>query len=666
MIPGVSGEEATNDTIIYFLGPQLSKGAKTQTRRHQTFNTFDYSGTVSVDVRPELNLETSLGIQYYTRHIEYILAAGEQFAAPGLSTVSATAANPRASDSYLDDKTLGVYVQEQLGWQGRLFLTGALRVDNNSAFGADFDFVTYPKASLSWVLNEEPWWSERAPGWLRTFKLRAAYGQSGQQPIAFAALRTYTPVTGPGNTPAVTTGALGNPSLGPERGTELEVGFDAGLFEDRLGVDFTFYNSRTKDAILLRPLAPSTGYSGSQWVNIGEVGNRGIELLVNARVVSRPNLAWDLTLNLSTNHNETLDLGGEPFVAATGRTRSVVGYPVAAFWLQKIVSAERDASSAITNIMCAGGPENNNQPVPCFDAARRLVAPFVYLGPVNPTREGSVTSSVRLLERVRFTTLVDFKYGLKRFNNNHRARCSVFRVCRENVFPEAYDARYIAAIQNGVSIQGEFVEDASFAKLREVSLTYDVPERFLGRFGVRRASLTVAGRNLYTWTGYTGLDPENTFLSGTPGFLEQNRVLLRYRGPRPRDDARAAPGCGGGAFHHGHRRRGPRRRVAHPKPGPARTRAGPALPGQEKRRGGRRAGRARRLCLPDGRVRHHEPPLQPRIRGEQRLPLLHHRAGVARHPHRRRTGSAHESGCHGAASGGRHKPLGPDEVQVAQ
>jgi len=140
-------------------------------------------------------------------------------------------------------------------------------VDNNSAFGEDFDLVAYPKISSSYIFREN------GTGLLNTLKLRGAYGQSGQQPEAFAALKSFQPVTGGDGGPAVIPQFVGNPDLAPERSSELEVGFEAGLLDDKVAVDFTFYTQTTKDAILLLPVAPSTGFPGSQFTNIGAIAN---------------------------------------------------------------------------------------------------------------------------------------------------------------------------------------------------------------------------------------------------------------------------------------------------------------------------------------------------------------------------------------------------------
>src|SRR5690606_33234994 len=157
---------------------------------------------------------------------------------------------------------VGVFVQQQFAWRERLFLTAAIRGDDNSAFGENFDFVTYPKFSATWVLSDEPFWNF---GLVDALKLRAAYGASGKQPDAFAAVRTFAPRPAAGGSAAVTPQSIGNPDLGPERGTELELGFDAGLLDGRLSANLTYFRNKTTDAILLRETAPSFGFPGAQY-----------------------------------------------------------------------------------------------------------------------------------------------------------------------------------------------------------------------------------------------------------------------------------------------------------------------------------------------------------------------------------------------------------------
>ena len=512
----------TNDTLRFFWG-QFADGWKYQNRRDIVYNTYDYLGTLKFDLTPRLNSATSFGMQYYQKQFSWIKAEGDFFPAPGLEAVSAAATKPVTSDSSLANNTVGFYAQQQLGWQNRLFLTAALRVDNNSSFGKDIKWVTYPKASLSWVLNEEPFFQQHAPALISTLKVRGAYGESGVQPDIFTALRTLNPVPGPNGTPALTPGAIGNPNLGPERGKEIELGFDAGLWSDRVGVNFTYYNTRTLDAILLRGVAPSSGFGGTnQYVNAGEIRNRGLETLVKAQLVGGRSYGWDVSLSLSHNSGKVVKLKGTDTTIVLGDIQQRIGYAPWSWFRERVVSADFDAvTKRAINVMCDDG---RGGATPCFNANGRVVAPRVYLGRAVPSLEGSFASNVRFLDRFRLTMMIDFKSGYKKLDNNLRARCQVFRTCLENMEPEKYDPRLIAQMQSNGTLRDFVINDAKFAKLREISLSYDAPPNYASRIGARSVSFSVAARNLHTWTGYSGADPEDMFLSGTPNFLEQSNL----------------------------------------------------------------------------------------------------------------------------------------------
>lgn len=508
----------TNDTLAYFWGT-YAKGYKYQNRREVVYNTYDYTGSANFDLNAKVNSQTSFGVQYYTKHISSITAEGDFFPAPGLETISSAATKPTTSDGYLDNNTLGYYAQQQLGWNNRLFVTGAVRVDNNSSFGKDIKWVTYPKASLSWVVNEEPFFKSRAPSFISALKLRTAYGQSGQQPDIFTALRTFSPVPGPNGTPALTPQLIGNPSLGPERGSELELGFDASFLNERLGLDFTFYNTHTKDAILLRGVSPSTGFGGgNQYTNAGEILNRGVEALFKAQIVDRKRFGWDMNLNLSKNMGKVLKLKGTDTTIVNGSIQQRIGYAPWSFFREKVVSAQYDpATGKAINVMCDNG---KGGAVPCFTNGL-ITAPRVYLGRAVPSVEGSIGSGFRLFERFRLNTLVDFKSGYKKFDNNLRIRCQIFHTCLENIQPEKYDPKQIAQMQTNGTLVDFVINDGSFAKLREVSLTYDATPRVARLLGAHGGSLTAALRNLHTWTKYTGIDPEAVFLGTAESFTDQ-------------------------------------------------------------------------------------------------------------------------------------------------
>ncbi|MGH7527306.1 MAG: TonB-dependent receptor domain-containing protein, partial [Gemmatimonadales bacterium] len=226
--------------VAQFFDPTTARGSLTLNRQDITFYTADYSATARFNLFPKVSSATSIGGQYYQRRVDSIGVFGLQFPAPGLRTGSSTATT-FGGQEFVTNKTIGLFGQQQFGLNDRIFLTGAVRIDNNSAFGDNFDLATYPKLSGTWVVSEEPFWRL---GFVNALKLRAAYGASGQQPQSFAALRTYQPSTGPNDDPTVTPQFVGNPDLKPERGQEIELGFEAGLF-NRIGIDFTVFSKQT-------------------------------------------------------------------------------------------------------------------------------------------------------------------------------------------------------------------------------------------------------------------------------------------------------------------------------------------------------------------------------------------------------------------------------------
>jgi TonB-linked SusC/RagA family outer membrane protein len=485
--------------LVPIIGATAAAGRIAQTLRSNTVATADYSGTAKFDLGPAFSSSSSVGGQFYRTELNSSFLGGQGFPASGVETVSATAKPFQSTQTQILNTTIGGYAQEQVGWRDRLFVTAALRVDNNSAFGSNFKLVAYPKVSASWVVNEEPFWNV---GFINTLKLRAAYGESGRAPATFSALRSFLPVQGPGGTSAVTPGAFGNPDLKPERGKEFEGGFEAMLF-NRLSLDLTAYRKRTVDGIINQPVAPSSGFSGNQVRNIGEVKNSGLELQASLQAISRSNFSWEITGNVATAHNEIVDLGGLPAGTSPGQA-NVVGYPIGAYFGRRVISADRDPSTQFaTNIKCAAA---DGSPVACS------AAPLTFLGNPTPTASGSVGNTFEIGKRLRLYGLVDFKRGNRLYNAIEGLRCSGalgIGMCDANYNPQNYSPLYLAELSaNGINqgIYDQFIQDASFAKLRELSATITLPPNFVPRTG--GATVTFSARELHTWTKYRGPDPE--------------------------------------------------------------------------------------------------------------------------------------------------------------
>jgi TonB-linked SusC/RagA family outer membrane protein len=493
------------DEIAIFFGA-TALGEKSINGRSRTGTTIDYSATASSALNESIGSESSVGIQFFRDMTITTSISGQQFPAPGVTSISSTATRTTSENS-VENVTLGFYVQQQFDWNSRLFITGAVRADDNSAFGDNFDLVAYPKVSAAWVVSEESFWNVGA---VNTLRLRGAYGQSGLQPQSFAALRTYAAVVGPNGTAAIAPQGVGNPDLKPERGSEVELGFEAGLLDDRLAVDFTVYDKRTRDGILSRATAPSEGFTGARFVNVGEIRNRGFELGLNIVPWVSENVLVDLNLNLSRNDNKILDLGDLEAATALVNQQHRVGYPVAGFFERRVVSAEIGPEGQILNAMCDGGPENNHAPVSCAGA------PQVYLGQPNPKWEGAIISGVTLFNSLRLSALFDFKVGHRVFNSDVAVACTILTICEENVFPERNP---LAAAEMSFFAFGPFnTPDASFGRLRQVSMSYQLPSRWAGRVRASAASVNVSFRNLLTFTDFPGPDPENTRQAGSQHF----------------------------------------------------------------------------------------------------------------------------------------------------
>ena len=507
--------------LMALLGPVLGGGRIRQTLRHNSVITATYAGTAKAQLTKTLSSATSIGGQFYRTDLNESTLGGWGFPGPGVETVSATANKEDPAQRKTLNTTVGAYAEEKIGLNDRLFLTAGLRVDNNSAFGDDFKWVTYPKVGLAWVVNEEPFWKWASV--VNTLKLRAAYGQSGRQPNTFAALRTFSPVPGPAGSNAVTPNSFGNPDLKPERGKEIELGFETELF-NRLSVDFTYFSKQTDDEILSQPLAPSSGFPGNRFVNLGRVDNHGIELQTTLRAVTLPKVSWEIGANVATSADEIKDLGGLPSVITAAGQYNKVGYPIGGIFTKKVVSADRDATTKFaTNVLCADTA--GRAPLPCASA------PFQFIGTITPKTTGAITNTVTLYNRLRLYAMVDFKRGHRNFNAARAVRClgqAGAPLCRETYYPEEYSPVQLAEIPGTALSQGiidQYFEDASFVKLREVSGTFTFPEKWLWNRG-SRVSLTLAARELALWTDYTGPDPEVNRYNISDNFNLQDQGIV--------------------------------------------------------------------------------------------------------------------------------------------
>ncbi|MEP6493371.1 MAG: SusC/RagA family TonB-linked outer membrane protein [bacterium] len=466
------------------------------------------NASATYEYTPKFKFVSTIGTQYTDVAFTRTDAFGAKLLA-GTNSLAGTTARFAVSETNSDVRTLGFIGRQQVAWADKLFLTGAVRTDRNSAFGVNFQRVYYPSLSASWVVSDDGNFPKISA--ISSLRLRAASGSSGQNPGYLSAEQYYTPVavTVQGtDVPAFTVGGTGNPNLKPEKSNEIEGGFDLGLFRDRVNVEYTHYNKFTKDALVNVNLAPSLGSATNRFLNLGQVHNYGDELVVRASLLDRDAVKFDLTVNGSWTQNRLDNLGVDdnnvPIPQFTGGFDDTQifknGLPLGGYFIRGIKSiddANKDGLIACPNGVGETGCEFTMDSVANFKGT-----PF-------PTVEFNISPSLSLGKYVRMTATLDHRGGQKIYNLTGVYRNAIFLNGSSVQAPNAGNLEQQAAAQAAASgFNGGYIEDASFTKLREVTVSFMLPQRVAARAHAGSATLTFAGRNLKTWSNYSGLDPE--------------------------------------------------------------------------------------------------------------------------------------------------------------
>jgi TonB-linked SusC/RagA family outer membrane protein len=478
-------------------------GFKTNNRTNFYTYTLDVNGSATRRINTDLESQTAVGVQFYRSIFDANYASGSQLP-PGAVTVT-SAAVKSASESRDESRTLGTYLEQRFSFRDRLFLTGAVRSDRNSAFGADFKTVFYPKFSASWVISEEDFFP--ALDWVSQLRVRTAYGASGVQPGTIAAVQYYstTQVLGEGGEASgVIFSTLGNTKMKPERSTELEVGFDATLFSNRFAAEVTYYTKSSTDALISRILPPSLGTGATARLeNLGEVSNKGWEVLLDARLLQTSLFEWSATFNGAVNENELVSLGGLPDIVVSSTLQHREGYPLWGWWSRRLLSYEdKDGNGIITY-----NADPARSEIVVSDTAQ-------YSGRSLPKYQAVFTNGLSFWSgQLRLDAMLDYQGGFMMYNNTERIRCASRFNCSGLINPNSSlfeQARTVLVREHPSRSVAGFLEKGDFVRFRELSLTFSPPSGFAGGiFRGRTVSATLAARNLgILWTEYTGVDPE--------------------------------------------------------------------------------------------------------------------------------------------------------------
>lgn len=495
------------------------------------FNYFQWSGDVvaSYNFKPVKNLQSTTSVGYAAQYIKTTYNAQEgRNLVPLVRTISA-AQNLFAApvDRRTEQSVFGYFLQQTLGYKNKMFLTLAGRFDGSSAFGNDAQNIFYPKASFSYNISDEDFWKNaKTNNWFNTLKFRFSYGKAGNLTGIgpYDRFNVYQPViyTGGGFAPL---DRIGNENIKPETKEEWETGADMQFFNGRLGLQFTVYNQTITDLILPFNLSPSNG-AASIIDNLGKMTNKGFEAMLTGTPLKSNNFRWDASFLVNKNKNKVAEVyRNATFIGFNdANTQGILlGQPVGVYYINYFARKPdgslllRDVNGFMLPQVERGDPvtnlaqrDANGQPT---GTPLRKV-----LGDPNPDLTATLVNEFTY-KNWSLRLQWDGVYGFEVYNWDWITRNNV-----GNGPTAAKELRgelprgWVAAIGGfiGPRIQEEHVEDGSFTKLRELSLSYTLSKLKFAE----SVKISLVGRNIFSIDDYRGFDPEissagQSFVRGT-------------------------------------------------------------------------------------------------------------------------------------------------------
>jgi len=510
------------------------------------------------------DLTFTVGQNLNSRRLRQTFAFGEQLIAPTPYNIQNTI-TPRVQEYRALRHIEAYFGQAELSLLDQLVLNVGLRNDGFSTFGSANPRANYPKASAAWTFSNLLNHRDRT-GILSYGKLHVAYGETGKEPPAYSAVTALNSTTffglggfgdvlksGINGQGALSTSLIvGNPNLKPERNKETEIGADLAFLNSRIDLSATGYNKRGSDIILSAPINASANGSNQQVLNAATISNKGLELTLNLHPIQLPNAAWDVGVQYGRNKGNVLSLNGaqfinyvnEGFTGAIGT--SAVGFAPGVIQGADFIRCGRGIMNVAISGMgvvpdidavCGSAPKGalflgpDGLPVP--DATQRIIADpnpkytmsystsvrwnkISLSGLLDVRKGGSVWNGTRgVLDffgtgiDTKNRTMTNGQYGVNYALKNYPTTAGPGKDVVPFQTPSDWQNWFLSDGGGFGTVGAQFVEDGSFAKLREISLTYTLDNPFFKKLtGFSSADIRIAGRNLKTWTKYTGFDPE--------------------------------------------------------------------------------------------------------------------------------------------------------------
>lgn len=471
----------------------------------------EINATYQARITNDLSSTTQLGYSLQYEKSSYSLLQGRGLA-PFVEVATGASTALPGTDSRGELSVSGAYLQQNFKFKNHLFVTGAVRVDGSSVFGEDERNQVYVKASGSYVLSGADYWEGLGISkWWNLFKLRIAYGESGNLTGIgpYDRFNSYSSIAFLGKTSFFSSSTLANIKVKPERQTEFEFGTDLGFVDNRIGVQFNYYIKKVDDLLINRVIAPTTGFS-SLLDNFGSLENKGFEVVLNVGVVRKSDLSWNITGIYNHNRNNAVKIGQALTLLSTNGGAPVAileDQPIGVFYGTffaidpsgnqiKNTSGIPVTERGIQNSPLSYTTQRGADGLPSGTVLRKVI------GDPNPDYTASLVNEVTY-EKLSLRLQLDAVQGVDVFNADWRTRQGVGNgKVAEQEHRGEIPRGYILGIYG---IEEWRIDDGSFVKLRELSLSYD-----FGKIKniFNNLTVSVSGRNLISWDNYKGYDPE--------------------------------------------------------------------------------------------------------------------------------------------------------------
>lgn len=531
---------------------------RTQTREDQqnviqTYNKFIY--------KPELGNKHDLVLlgmiatyDRYSTQLGMSVAGTPSYSLPNTTNYGI---NDQATSAISRVRTLSYLLNSHYVYDDRFIFGGGIRIDGDSRFGKNHRYGFFPSVSMAWRLSSEEFMSDIS--WIADLKPRLSYGVNGYPAQrSYQYFASYESSGGYMDQNGIQLANVALNNLRWETTRQVNAGVDASLFDYRLNLSFDYYDKYTKDIIFSDLTIPSTSGFSAMTMNWGAMSNHGWEFSLNTTLLNSDNMRISVDMNIARNQNIIRSIpenyATEIFSVENGRyaRRILEGYPIGGFYGFKylgVFATPQDAVAYDANGDVIINPITGD-PLPYLIAgstatggdARYLDVnndgninhlDIVYLGNANPDFIGGFGMNIRYKD-LTISTFFNYKIGQDVINetrmytenmfSNDNQSTAVLRRWRKN--------GDITDIPRALQSQGRnwlgsdrFVEDASFVRLKTVSVSYNIPKSFSDRFGFNSAKAFFTGYNLLTLTKYSGQDPEIGFSGSDPFALGIDRSM---------------------------------------------------------------------------------------------------------------------------------------------